>query len=676
MAEQDPDVDRSSPPPPEADRLESWKEIAAYLKRDARTVQRWEKQDGLPVHRQPGGLGGVYTYKRELDAWWGKEAAVQAAPLPTRERDHSWLRWAGVIAIGFAVTFLAWQLRSSAGRSGHSNAPASEQIALLDWPFAKVSRDGKWLAYQDAETRRMWLRDLQTGDLRVLVPEWTDMRFAWAPDGRSLAFSTRHDQAIRLETIDVRTGARTVVLEGNSFRGHPFPYDWSPDGNRLLCTIELPTGEQQIVFLDLRDRSMIPIVTTSRRVSWPQISREGRFVAFTAFVESNSEIWIARVDRPADQPQRVEGAARDASPFWLPDGRRLSFLSQREGSSGIWTVVVDPGTGAPGGEPSLLKALPPHSDLFSVSNVGDLFVSRRKRSAQVFLLPVDPARGEPAAPPHSTFPQETFDPAWSVDGRKLYFRTASPDQLGTVIERDLETTVERTFRFPPGYTVRLVAQSPVGSTLTFYGSDRSGRMGFYEYQADTGTVAPLWMSDDRVNPPISWSPDGTQLLFSLLLDGENSGVRVLDRSSRHVRTIALSWSRPFPQWSPDGTLVAYTDRECLMVVRATGGSARQLTCAPRAALPRGDYLAVGGLTWSHDARKIAWTIHNQELSRIEIWFVDTASGTHVAWPAESGYRSWPHDPRWSPAGNQIAFTMDYKREYEILRLTGVSRTSR
>jgi DNA-binding transcriptional regulator YiaG len=34
-------------------RLDSWKEIAAYLKRGARTVQRWEREERLPVHRLP-----------------------------------------------------------------------------------------------------------------------------------------------------------------------------------------------------------------------------------------------------------------------------------------------------------------------------------------------------------------------------------------------------------------------------------------------------------------------------------------------------------------------------------------------------------------------------------------------------------------------------------------------
>jgi DNA-binding beta-propeller fold protein YncE len=52
------------------DRLDSWKEIAAYLKRDVRTVQRWEAFEGLPVHRhQHKKRGSVYALAAELDAW-------------------------------------------------------------------------------------------------------------------------------------------------------------------------------------------------------------------------------------------------------------------------------------------------------------------------------------------------------------------------------------------------------------------------------------------------------------------------------------------------------------------------------------------------------------------------------------------------------------------------------
>ena len=60
-----------------ADRLDSWKEIANYLRRDVRTVQRWEKKEGLPVYRhQHHKLGSVYAYKPELTAWVGTRQPV------------------------------------------------------------------------------------------------------------------------------------------------------------------------------------------------------------------------------------------------------------------------------------------------------------------------------------------------------------------------------------------------------------------------------------------------------------------------------------------------------------------------------------------------------------------------------------------------------------------------
>jgi hypothetical protein len=53
-------------------RLDSWKSIASYLKRDVRTVIRWEQSRGLPVRRLPGeARSTVYAYTSEIDAWLG-----------------------------------------------------------------------------------------------------------------------------------------------------------------------------------------------------------------------------------------------------------------------------------------------------------------------------------------------------------------------------------------------------------------------------------------------------------------------------------------------------------------------------------------------------------------------------------------------------------------------------
>lgn len=58
----------------ERDRLNGWKEIAAFFRRDERSVKRWEHQRGLPVRRIPGG-SLVFAYKHELEAWLARRQA-------------------------------------------------------------------------------------------------------------------------------------------------------------------------------------------------------------------------------------------------------------------------------------------------------------------------------------------------------------------------------------------------------------------------------------------------------------------------------------------------------------------------------------------------------------------------------------------------------------------------
>ena len=67
------------------DRLDSWKEIAAYVSRGVRTVRRWEREEGLPVHRHVHRvLGSVYAYRSEIDAWRqsGPRRPVSRPPAP------------------------------------------------------------------------------------------------------------------------------------------------------------------------------------------------------------------------------------------------------------------------------------------------------------------------------------------------------------------------------------------------------------------------------------------------------------------------------------------------------------------------------------------------------------------------------------------------------------------
>ncbi len=64
------DAKRPNSAPSLENRLDSWKEIAAYLDRDVSTAKRWEKKEGLPVHRHiHKSQGRVYAFPGEIDAW-------------------------------------------------------------------------------------------------------------------------------------------------------------------------------------------------------------------------------------------------------------------------------------------------------------------------------------------------------------------------------------------------------------------------------------------------------------------------------------------------------------------------------------------------------------------------------------------------------------------------------
>src|SRR5215467_5257831 len=70
-----------------ADRLDSWKEIASFLRRDVRTVQRWEKKEGLPVYRhQHEKLGSVYAFQKELTEWLNTRQPAAAAQQKTADK--------------------------------------------------------------------------------------------------------------------------------------------------------------------------------------------------------------------------------------------------------------------------------------------------------------------------------------------------------------------------------------------------------------------------------------------------------------------------------------------------------------------------------------------------------------------------------------------------------------
>jgi TolB-like protein len=157
---------------PASERLDSWKEIAAYLKREVRTVRRWEKTEKLPVHRHlHKKRGTVYAYKPELDRWWNNGRArleQQEQMLAAARPRRRWIWAMGLVALPAALALLlALNLGGLRDRLLGRPLPGEiTSIAVL--PLDNLSGDPEQEYFTDGMTEALLTELGKIGALRVI----------------------------------------------------------------------------------------------------------------------------------------------------------------------------------------------------------------------------------------------------------------------------------------------------------------------------------------------------------------------------------------------------------------------------------------------------------------------------------------------------------------------------
>ena len=140
--------------PPASERLDSWKEIAAYLKRDESTVRRWENE-GLPVRRHiHKSKPTVYGYKSEIDVWWNDgHARLEVVEKTTPGRRWRLVRWATagllLLALGLGLNVVGVRDRLL----GRPIAGEITSIAVL--PLKNLSGDPAQDYFADGMTEAL-----------------------------------------------------------------------------------------------------------------------------------------------------------------------------------------------------------------------------------------------------------------------------------------------------------------------------------------------------------------------------------------------------------------------------------------------------------------------------------------------------------------------------------------
>ena len=133
--------------------LDSWKAIAGYLKCDARTVRRWEKE-GLPIHRHMHKKrASVYAYKAEVDEWWERDRVrLQTAQATTGNEKRRLVRW---IAAG-ALALLVVALSVTGIRDRLFGRPVSgEIVSIAVLPLKNLTADTEQNYFADGLTEAL-----------------------------------------------------------------------------------------------------------------------------------------------------------------------------------------------------------------------------------------------------------------------------------------------------------------------------------------------------------------------------------------------------------------------------------------------------------------------------------------------------------------------------------------
>lgn len=190
-----------------SDRLDSWKEISTYLRREVRTVQLWEKKEGLPVHRHfHRQLGSVYAFRSEIDRWrrevsrhrsslneaesskasTGEHVIIRLLPLNNLHGDVAWDELCNMVTAKTAVELERLnpeRLAVLTQQSTSAEDPASTTVSELEAGYAL-----RWTAEQDGAALKISAELVCTRTKKV---EWSHIyrtnRKDWATAPQQIA---------------------------------------------------------------------------------------------------------------------------------------------------------------------------------------------------------------------------------------------------------------------------------------------------------------------------------------------------------------------------------------------------------------------------------------------------------------------------------------------------------
>ena len=570
------------PSPPvtgERRRLDSWKEIAAFFGRGVRTVQRWEREEGLPVHRLAHAeRGSVFADAAELTDWWKSRQIAPTAKPPLGDDTAAEPRLQRVTSTT-AATF--WPALSSdarmvvyvsdAGQDGATPQVWLQQVGggavqlttgMRECAEPTFSADDTRVIFSAAaeSTRHVYEIPALGGQPRVLRRSARNGRFS--PDGKWFVYlAIDSPDAVRLVSGDGDERVLATDLVDIAFA------TWSDDSRHLLvvghpgpsadrdCWIVPVDGGAAVDTGALRHARQQGMVVISMRPAWT-----GDSIFFTAAGRRGINVWRQRISPgtfAANGPPQLMTPGGESAFFPTVSRQRLGFVGVNTDTN-MWSVGIATGTGKAEGSPRRLTRGAGFVSHFTVSRDGKALAYFTGGSTGTALHVRDLQRGTDVTLEADAGASRGF-PVISLDGTRLAFGTlvAGPPVRRPVYLANLADGTSRLVFDDCGGRPRLWLDDDLLLAETF----SSGLNSFVVLDTRYATQRPLLSSRDRrlSNPRLStdaqWlafdatPPDGSPSVLVARLDGGHA--------AEETAWIRVDTEASHPFWSRDGRVLYY-----------------------------------------------------------------------------------------------------------------------
>jgi serine/threonine protein kinase/Tol biopolymer transport system component len=602
------------------------------------------------------------------------ESVPESRPQPaasgnagSRARLRPWALVVGLLSIAAAVGIAAIVYRRPEETRLGRRTPVTLEPGLEIDPA--ISPDGRLLAYAAGPTAelRVYVRQLGGGTPIPLAPDLgRPQRFPlWSPDGKRILFRSPRG----LEVIPVLGGVSKLVVPelGPPLRSAPsppwvggaalMPGGWSPDG-REFAYVRFDS-----LYVEALEDGVSRLVVQGGVIHSPVWSPDGRWIAFARGNRESLEpglrfgnvgvstLWLVGV--AGGEPVLVtDQRSSSASPTWLPGGRALLFVSNREGGRDIYRVALSR-SGTPASTSTRLTT-GLNAQAISLSADGRrLAYSVFSESSNIWSLPipagmpVSVSQARPVTGGNQVI--EGFD--LSPDARWLAFdtdRSGNPDIYRVPVAggEPEQLTTDPGDDFGPAW-------SPDGREIAFH-SFRMGVRQIFVMSADGRQRVQVTTGSDDERSPV-WTRDGHAILFSHNLNRPNQDLRIISRDQ------AGRWGQPRTIMpgdvsqmavSPDGNQTTLLSRRGLTLTTARGE-------APRILVPVSDptsQVRPNYAEWSSDGRDIYY-LALDSADRASIWSVARTGGPpSLLVRFDDSLREW-HRYGFRARGGRFYFTL-------------------